>query len=161
MLENEPFEKLLVPHRPLPKANHYPPTLRLGFAIPDPFTKFRRAALNNNLGDPEVVNADDSFFLLRRLVTSHINERCGLPPGKDVACQLIDSKEADLVFEVATNYRMRIPGDKLDDVLRCIREVLLLPEDAQPKWYLEPGVDEKAPDEYRMSSESSVLVTTW
>ena len=161
MLENEPFEKLLAPHIPILKVNHCPPTLRLGFAIPDPHHQFRRAVLKNNLGDPEEFSADDGFSLLRRLVTSHINERCDLPPEKDVAWQLIDSKEADLVFEIATNYRTRIPRDKLDDVLCSMREVLSLPDDAQPKWYLEPGVDEKAPDEYRMPSGSSILTTTW
>ena len=159
MLENEPFEKLLAPHIPLPKANHYPPILRLGFAVPDPYNQFRQAALKNNLGDPEEFSSDDSFSLLRSLVMSHINERCDLPPEKDVAWQLIDSKDADLMFEIATNYRTRIPRDKLDDVLRGIREVLSLPDDAQPKWYLQPGVDEKAPDAYRMPSEPSILIT--
>ena len=64
------------------------------------------------------------------------------------------------MFEIATNYRMQVPEDKLDDVLRVIREVLSLPDDAQPKWYLEPGVDKKAPNECRMPSGSSILVTT-
>ena len=161
MLENEPFEKLLVPHIPLPKANHYPPILRFGFAISEPYKQFHRAVLKNNLDDQEQLSPGDRFLLLRRLVTAHINERCGLPLGKEVVCQLVHSKEAILVFEIATNYRMQVPGDKLDDVLRVIREVLSLPDDTQPKWYLETCITQKAPDEYRMSSESSISVSMW
>ena len=154
MLENEPFAKLLVPYIPLPKVNHYPPILRFGFAVPDPHTEFQQAVLKHNLGDPDQLGTTKSFSLLRRLVTAHINERCGLPSEKGVAWQLIHSKEAILVFEIATNYRTRIPEDKLDDVLRGIREVLSLPGDAHPKWYLEPTIVGKAPDEYRLSCES-------
>ena len=161
MLENEPFEKLLGPHRPLPKANHYPPILRFGFAISEPYKQFHRAVLKNNLGDQEQLRPGDRFLLLRRLATAYVNERCGLPPEKGVVCQLVRSKQAVLVFEIATNYRTRIPEDELDDVLRVIREVLSLPDDAQPKWYLEPCITDKAPDEYRMPSESSISVSMW
>lgn len=156
MLENEPFEKLLVPYRPLPKHNHYPPWLRFGFAIPDHVDEFRRAALKHKLGDPEELNSAGSSSLLRSLITSHINDRCGLQtgPGQGVICQYIDSKHGDLVLGIATNYKTRVPGNKLEDVLRWIRELLSLPDLAQPKWYFEPGIFEKDPDEYRLPSES-------
>ena len=157
MLENELFEKLLVPHVPLPKINHYPPILRFGFAVPDPYTEFQPAVLKHNLGDPKQLGATKSFSLLRKLVTAHTNERCGLPPEQGVVWQLIHSKEAIPVFEIATNYRSRIPEEKLDDVLRSIREVLSLPDDAHSKWYLEPTIVDKAPDKYRLPCESSIL----
>ena len=154
MLENEPFEKLPVPYIPLSKVKHYPPLLRFGVAVPDPHTVFQQAALKHNLGDPDQLGTTKSFFLLRKLVTAYINERCGLPPEEAVTWKLIHSKEADLVFEIATNYRAQVPKGKLDDVLRGIREVLSLPDDAHPKWYLEPTIVGKAPDEYRLSCES-------
>ena len=157
MLENEPFDKLLVPHRPLPKANHYPPILSFGFAIPNHVTEFLRAARKYSLGDPEKLSTNTS--LLRILVTSHLNERCGLPPGQGVVYAPIHSKQSDLVLEITTNYRMQIPEEKLDDALRGIREVFSLSDDAQPKWYLEPGIDEKDPDEYHLSSESFTPTT--
>ena len=161
MLEHEPFAKLLVPHRPLPKRNHYPPILRFGFAISDHVDKFRQAAIKHNLGDPEELKTTTKTAFLRILVTSHLNERCGLPPKKSVVYQHIYSKEGDLVLEMATNYRMRIPEDRLDEVLCCIREVFSLPDDAQPKWYLESGIIEKEPDQYRLPSESSITTTAW
>ena len=159
MLENEPFAKLPVPYIPLPKVNHYPPMFRLGFALPDPFAEFRRAALKNNLGDPEQLSTTQDFSWLRRLVMSHINERCGFPPEKGIGYRLVHSKETDLVIEIDTNYRTRIPEEKLDDALCVIREVLLLPGDAHPKWYLEPTITEKAPNKYCLPSESSVSTT--
>jgi hypothetical protein len=161
MLENEPFEKLLVPYKPLPKRNHYPPILVFGFAIPYHVAEFRRAALKYNLGDSEELNNPKKSSSLRELITSHINERCGLPPGQGIICQHIDSKQGDLVLEIATNYRARVPGDKLDEVLRGIREVLSLPDHTQPKWYLEPGIFEKDPDEYRLPGESYISPTMW
>ena len=88
MLENEPFDKLLVPHNPLKKFNHRPPILRLGFAIPDHVAEFRRAALKHNLGDPEELRTTKKSSFLRLIVMSHLNERCGLPPGQGMVCEL-------------------------------------------------------------------------
>ena len=127
---------------------------------PITFDKFRQAALKYNLGDPEELSNTEDTALLRMVVTSHLNERCGLPPEKSVVYQHIYSKEGDLVLEMATNYRMRIPEERLDDVLRVIREVFSLPDDAQPKWYLESGIFRKDPDQYRLPSETSTTTTT-
>ena len=154
MLENEPFIKLPVPYRPLPKVNHYPPILSFGFAIPNHAAEFHRVALKHNLASPEKLSINSP--LLRTLVTSHLNERCGLPPGENILYGHIDSKESNLVLEIATNYATRVPGDKLDHVLRSIREVFSLPDDAQPKWYLDSGIREKDPDEYHLPRESSI-----
>jgi hypothetical protein len=68
----------------------------------------------------------------------------------------IHSKQANRLLEVAMDYRTQIPEDKFDDVLRSIREVFSLPDDAHPKWYLEIGIVGKAPDEYRLPSESHI-----
>ena len=132
----------------------------LGFAIPNHVPEFRRAALKYELGDPEKLNAPDSEFLLRKLVMVHLNGRCGLQPGKDVICEYIRSRESNLVLEVATSYDMQIPGDKFEDVLRCIREVFSLPEDAPPKWYLWTNFKQN-PDAYCLPSESSASMRNW
>ena len=158
MLENEPFEKLPLAYQPNFQKNHRPPIFRLGFAIPDHLAEFRRVALAHKLGDPENFSTSASGFLLRMLVVTHINERCGLQPEGGVVCEYIRSKESNLLLEVATSYNMRISVEKLEEVLGCIREVFSLPVDAPPKWYLEIlfGRD---PDEYRLPSESKSIST--
>ena len=137
MLENETFEKLPLAYKPNAEKNHHPPMFGFGFAIPNHLAEFRRVALEHKLGDPEKLNVPTCGSLLRRLVLSHINERCGLQPGEGVICEYIRSKESNLLLEAATNYDIQIPGEKLEEVLRCIREVFSLPVDAPPKWYLE------------------------
>ena len=161
MLENEPFESLPVPCRPLPKVDHYPPILSFGFAIPNHVAEFRRAALNHKLGNPEELSTTKDSALLRLLVKSYLNERCDLPPGQGIVYGHIHSRESNLVIEIATNYRSRITRDNLAGVLRSIREVFSLPDDAQPKWYLEPNIVEKDPEEYYLPSKPTVSTTMW
>ena len=132
---------------------------RFGFAIPNHVPEFLRVALKSELGDPEKLKATDSDCLLRRLVMTHLNERCGLQPEKGVVCEYIRSKESNLLLEVATSYDMQIPEEKFDDVLRCIREVFSLSEHEPPKWYL--GIHfGKDPDKYRLPSESPTSTRT-
>ena len=131
----------------------------LGFAIPNHLAEFRRVTLEHELGDPEKLN-ESSGHSLRQLVLAHINERCGLQPGKDVICEHIHSRESNLVLEVATSCDMQIPEDKFEDVLRCIREVFSLAEDAPPKWYLWTNF-EKDPDAYLLPSGSSTSTRNW
>ena len=156
MLKNEPFRKLPAAYIPRPKFDHHPPILRFGFAIPNHVNEFRRVALKYRLGDPEKLNTARSGDLLRELVTTHLNERCGIQPKEGVVCEGIHSKESDLVLEIATNYRMQIPGDKIDEMLASIREVFSLPDDVTPKWYLEFFVLEKDADAFRLPSESHI-----
>ena len=116
-------------------------------------------ALENKLGDSETLKATKTGCLRRKLVISHLNERCGLQPEEGVVCGFIFSKESDLVLEITTNYEMQIPEDKFDDVLLNIREVFSLPNDTPPKWHLEPGVLDKGPDEYCIPSELFIPTT--
>ena len=44
-------------------------------------------------------------------------------------------------------YVRRVPKEKIDNAMRVIKEVLRLPDDAKPKWYLENDIDLKEPDE--------------
>ena len=64
------------------------------------------------------------------------------------------------MLDVVTIYWLGIPVDKLDEVIRGIREVFSLPNNAHPKWYLEPGIIEKDPDEYHLPSTSSISTIT-
>jgi len=68
MLRNEPFEWLPLSYRPVQKFDHNPSRLSFGIAIPEEFTQFCQVALENNLGDPEMVKTADTFFELRTLV---------------------------------------------------------------------------------------------
>lgn len=155
MLINEPFEKLLLPYKPVQKLGHYPPRLSFGFAIPKEFIQFRRVALENRLGDPEELNTTESFFELRTLVIPFLNERCGLSPEEGIVCGHIQTKRAALALELKTNYERRVPKEKVDTTIRVIKEVFRLPDDAKPKWYLENDIDLKEPDEYLFPSKLS------
>ncbi|KAF9783454.1 hypothetical protein BJ322DRAFT_1070939, partial [Thelephora terrestris] len=148
MLENEPFKKLPVPYQPIPKLDHCPPTLRFGFAFPEPFVEFRRVALENNLGEPEEFLKPNTFYKLRTRVVALLNNLCGFEPPLVIYCEYIHSKEADVMLEISTNYALGIPEDKVDVALRTIKELFSLPDDTKPKWYLELGIFEKARDEY-------------
>lgn len=153
MLKNEPFEKLLLSYRPIEKLGHYPPRLSFGLAIPREFIQFRRVALENNLGDPEELNTTKSWFGLQDIVMPYLNERCGLLPEESIDCGHVHSRQAVLVLELQTNYRGRVPKEKADGVIRMIKEVFQLPDDAKPKWYLEVDIDLKEPDEYLFPSK--------
>jgi len=159
MLKNEPFEELPLSFKPVPQRGHCPPTLSFGFAIPKTLIRFRQAALENNLGDPEEVSTTEDFFMLQTLVMSHLNERCGLPPEEGITCGYIQSTQGALVLELTTNYEWRIPKEKLDDAIRGIKEVFQLPDDAKPKWYLEGDIDLKEPDEYLFPSKLPFFTT--
>ena len=101
------------------------------------------------------------FSPLRTLVIPFLNERCGLSPGDGIVCGYIHSKQAALALELQTNYRGRVPGEKMDDAIRVIKEVFHLPDDAKPKWYLEVDIDLKEPDEYLIPGKSSFSATMW
>ena len=159
MMRNEPFEKLPLQYKPVQKLDHYPPRMSFGLAIPEELLQFRRVALENNLGDPEELRTTDLFFTLRSLVIPYLNERCGLLPEEGIVCAHVHSLQAALVLELKTNYRRRVPKEKRDDAIRVIKEVFQLPNDAKPKWYLEPDMDLKEPDEYTLPSASSFSVT--
>ena len=141
-------------YRPVQKLEHYPPRLSFGFAIPKVLTQFRRVALENNLGDPEKLNATKNFYTLRTLVTPYLNELCGLSPEEGIVCEHIHSLQGALVLELKTNYLRRVPKEKMGDAVRIIKEVFRLPDDAKPKWYLEFDIDLKEPDEYLLPSKS-------
>jgi hypothetical protein len=154
MIRNEPFEVLPSSYRPLQHLDHHPPRLSFGFGIPKEFLQFRRIALENNLGDPEKINAAKFFFTLEILVLPYLNERCGLSPEEGITCGHVHSRKAALVLELGTNYRRWIPQEKVDNAIRGIKEVFQLPEDAKPKWYLENDMDLKEPDEYLLPGKS-------
>jgi len=90
-----------------------------------------------------------------------LNERCGLPPKEGIVCGDIHSKQAALALELKTNYRHRVPEERIDDAIRGIKEVFHLPDDAKPKWYLEVDIDLKEPDEYLFPSKSSFSTRMW
>jgi hypothetical protein len=154
MLRNEPFEELPPPYRPLKHLNYCPPRLSFGLGIPDEFTQFHRIALENNLGDPEKVKTAKCFSTVETLVIPYLNERCGLSPEEGIACGDVHSRQVLLVLELGTNYKRRVPQEKADNVIRVIKEVFQLPEDAKPKWYLEVDIDLKEPGEYLLLSKS-------
>jgi len=161
MIKNEPFEKLPLSYKPVQKLDHYPPRLSFGFAIPKEFVQFRQAALENNLGDPEELKTTMRFFELWTLVMPFLNERCGLSPEEGVECVRVHSLEAALVLELKSNYRQRVPKEKVDDAIRVIKEVFRLPDNAKPKWYLEGDIDLRDPDGYLLPSESPLSTTAW
>jgi len=162
MIKNEPFEKLPLSYKPVQKLDHYPPRLSFGFAIPKELAQFRQAALENNLGDPEELRTTNSFFFhLQTLVMSFLNGRCGLSPEADVDCNHARSLEAALVLELKSNYRRRVPKEKMNGVIRAIKETFQLPDDTKPKWYLDGGIDLGDPDGYLLPSESPFSTTAW
>ena len=71
--------------------------------------------------------------MLQTLVIPHLNERCGLSPKEGINCEYVYSREAASVLKVTTNYVRRVPRAKADSVLRAIKEVFQLPDDAKPK----------------------------
>ena len=161
MLRNEPFEKLPLPYRPVQKLDHHPPRLSFGFAIPNEVLQFRRVALENHLGDPDEVSTTTSWFELWTLVIPFLNERCGLSLKEEIVCGDIHSKQAALALELKTNYRQRVPKEKMDDAIRVIKEVFHLPDDAKPKWYLEVDIDLKEPDDYLLPSKLPLYTWLW
>ena len=160
MIRNEPFEWLPLSYRPVPKFDHNPPRLSFGIAIPEEFDQFHQVALENNLGDPEMVKTADSFFELRTLVIPFLNERCGLLPEEGIVCGDVHSLETTVVLEMQTNYVGRVPREKADNIVRVIKEIFHLPDDTKPKWYLEGDIDLKEPDEYLLPGESPFPTTT-
>jgi len=160
-MRNEPFKKLPLSYKPVQKLDHYPPRLSFGFAIPEEFIRFRRVALENHLGDPEKVGTARNFFTLRTAVMPFLNERCGLSPDEAIVCGFVHSLDATLALELKTNYRRRVPKEKMDAAIRVIKEVFHLSNDAKPMWYLEGGIDLKEPDEYLLPSKSPISTTAW
>jgi hypothetical protein len=159
MFKNEPFEKLPAPYEPIPKLDHCPPTLRFGFGISEPFVEFRRVALENHLGESEEFLKPYAFYELLTRVEALLNNLCGLESPRVIYCEYIYSKEAQVVLEISTNYALGIPGNKVDEALRTIKEVFSLPGDTKPKWYLDVGIDEKAQDGYLLPSKPSFKLT--
>jgi hypothetical protein len=157
MLKNEPFAKLPVPYRAVPKRGHHPPRLSLGFTIRKELAEFRRVALKEGLASARDIDYTMSFFELADLVLGHLNKLCGLPPKKGMVSRWIHSREGIVVIELETNYDWWIPEEKLEEAIDVIKEHFNLPKDAKPKWYLENDIDLKEPDEYLLPSKSPVF----
>ena len=70
------------------------------------------------------------------MVTDYLDKLCDLPPDRGLRCDATYCGEAYLVFGQTSNYERWVPEEKIDDVLRTIKEVVWLPG-AKPKWYHE------------------------
>ena len=154
MLKNEPFEKLPAAYEPVQDHGHNPPRLSLGFPIRKPVTEFRRVALKEGLKGDMDINHTVNFPKLAKLVLTHLNTLCGLPPDKGITFEWIHSREGAVVIELETNYNWWIPEEKLEEAISVIKERFDLSSDAKPKWYLEDDIDEKEWDEYILPSKS-------
>jgi len=143
MPENEPFEKLPVPYRPVQERGHHPPRLSLGFAIRKELAEFRRVALKEGLTDPRDID-HNCFSRLAGLVLGHLNKICALPPGDGMTTRWIHSREGIVVIELETNYNWWIPEEKQDKVVSVIKEHFNLPKDAKPRWHPENDIDKSS-----------------
>ena len=150
MFKNEPFKVLPEAYIPSLDYNHHPPTLIFGFPISRDYKEFRRIALDEGLMSAE--EAAKSIARLRVLVLKHINEQCGLKLGGRITGSGVSSLSTSFVLELKTNYEQRIPDDKMDQVMRVLKEYL--PE-TEPQWYLEHDIDLK----HIRASPSEFLVT--
>ena len=138
MFKHEPFKVLPRAYIPSPGYNHHPPTLIFGFPISRDFKEFRRIALSEGLMSAEEIEASQTIIKLRSLVMKHINEKCGLKPGGRISDSGVSSLSTSFVLELKTNYKQRIPEDKMDEVMRVLKNYL--PE-TEPQWYLEHDID--------------------
>lgn len=150
MIKNEPFERLHFSYRPVPEHGPYPPRLSVGFSIQDEIPTFRRVALKKGLVSTEQIYGPDALASIELflLVMDDINDHCGLPREEGVKVEWVQSREGITVVELASNYDWRIPEEKFDEVVNTVIEYFDLDKDSKPKWYLEPDIDLKAPEQY-------------
>jgi len=152
MYKHELFEKLPKAYIPSPEYGHHPPTLIFGFPISRDLREFRRIAFTEGLLSAEECEAPRSFASLRLSVLGHLNDQCGLKPGGKIIGTGVDSLSTNFILEVRTNYRQRIPNDKVDEVMQVLQKYL--PE-TELGWYLEANIDQKrihaSPSEFLMT----------
>ena len=156
-MKNAPFRDLLPQYIPISQLGHRPPRLSFGFPIRDGFDAFRQVALKKKLARPKVVKKSD-YYTIGPLVLGHLNKLCDLPPGKDLCYNMIHSKEGDVIIELKTNYKEQVPDHKMVEAIVAIKELFELPDDAEPKWYLENDIDLRGSNEFLFPSESLVVV---
>ena len=138
MRKHEPFDELPLTYFPSPEFGHFPPTLVFGFPISGDCSEFIRIALDKNLASPEDCRNPSKILEIRVLVMYHLNEICGLALGKHITDTGVFSLKTSLVLELKTNYRQLIPEDKMDEVIRVLKELL---PGTEPRWYLEADID--------------------
>jgi len=71
---------------------------------------------------------------------NHFNEICGLKPGDHIADTGAFSLKTSTVLGLKTNYEQFVPEDKMDQVIRILKEYL---PGTEPQWYLEADIDLK------------------
>ena len=152
MFKHEPFKVLPEAYIPSPDYNHHPPTLIFGFPISRDCKEFCQIALTEGLMSAEEIEAAQTIIKLRLLVLKHINEKCGLKSREEIFDTGVSSLSTNFVLELKTNYEQRIPEDKMDEVMRVLKEYL---PDTEPQWYLEHDIDLK----HIRASPSEFLVT--
>jgi hypothetical protein len=140
MFEHEPFEELPEVYVPFPEYDHYPPTLIFGFPISRDYREFRRIALAEGFIPSEKCEDARMFRQMRLSVLRHLNKQCGLKPGGNIFGTGVSSLSTNFVLELKMNYQQLVPEDKLDEVMRILKEYL--PE-VEPLWYLEADIDLK------------------
>ena len=140
MFEHEPFKELPEAYIPSPDYGHYPPTLIFGFPISRDMREFRRIALDKGFVSAEEYEGVRTLIKIRLSVLRYLNEQCGLKLGGNIIDTGVSSLSTNVVLELKTNYRQRIPQDKLDDVIRVLKNNL--PE-TEPRWFLEADIDQK------------------
>ena len=101
---------------------------------------FRRVSLEKNLAPPEVCRDPHKSLHIRGSVVRHLNEICGLKPGYHIADTGVFSLKTNLVLELKTNYRQLVPDNKMDEVIRVLKEYF---PGREPQWYLEADIDLK------------------
>ena len=138
MREHEPFDELPLPYFPCPERGHSPPTFIFGFPISRDCSDFCRIALEKNLASPEDCENRSKFLRIMNSVIVHLNEICGLRMGNHIVEAGVFSLKTNIVLELKTNYRQLIPEDKMDDVIRVLKEYL---PGTEPQWYLEADID--------------------
>jgi len=138
MRKHEPFDELPLVYFPYPELDHSPPTLIFGFPMSRDCTDFRRIALEKNLAPPEDCRDPYKSLEIRGSVMEHLNEICDLKPGYRIADTGVFSLKTNLVLELKTNYRHLVPEDKMDEVIRVLKEYF---PGREPQWYLEADID--------------------
>ena len=138
MRKHEPFDELPLTYFPSPEFGHFPPTLVFGFPISGDCSEFIRIALDKNLASPEYCKDPSKILGVRVSVMEYLNEICGLVSGKHIADTGVFSLKTNLILELKTNYRQLIPEDKIDEVIRVLKEHL---PGTEPQWYLEADID--------------------
>ena len=131
MFEHEPFKELPEAYIPF-RSTITIPTLIFGFPITRDYREFRRIALAEGFISSEKCEDARMFRQMRLSVLRHLNVQCGLKPGGDIFGTGVSS--------LSTNYQQLVPEDKMDKVMRILKEYL---SEVEPQWYLEADIDLK------------------